>query len=109
MGGSGASKCGGYGGPLGDGGGAGASAAASLAAAACAASAELFAASDPALRREAETQHARLLQATERMQKGTEKLRHARQARAHGLARSTKGAAAGRVGRRGTAVQASRR
>lgn len=44
-----------------------------------AARAELFASSNPALRREAETQHARLLQSTERMQKGTEKLRAARQ------------------------------
>ena len=43
--------------------------------------AELLASSgiNPALRGEAETQHARLLQTTERMQKGTEKLRQARQ------------------------------
>ena len=43
--------------------------------------AELLASSgiNPALRGEAETQHVRLLQTTERMQKGTEKLRQARQ------------------------------
>lgn len=41
--------------------------------------AELFAMSDPTLRKEAEAQHARLLQSTERMVKGTEKLRAARQ------------------------------
>jgi len=41
--------------------------------------AELFSVADPTLRKEAETQHARLLQSTERMQKGTDKLRAARQ------------------------------
>ncbi|KAL1521345.1 hypothetical protein AB1Y20_021012 [Prymnesium parvum] len=41
--------------------------------------AELFASTDPSLRQEVETQHARLLQSTERLQKGTEKLRAARQ------------------------------
>jgi len=41
--------------------------------------AELFSSADPALRREAETGRARLLASTDRMQKGTEKLRAARQ------------------------------
>jgi len=39
-----------------------------------AARAELFSTTDPALRREAETAHSRLLATTERMQKGTEKV-----------------------------------